>query len=112
VADRKYLAVHGPVNFYSVYRFHDCHFKIYGAMFLGQLEPALQAADEVRWEPGGAPSLGQCVLLWAGRRGAGVSGGFPARTMIPQLSSSPNGGHPALPLLLPYPPHTVDCHPA
>ncbi len=33
-----------------------------------------------------------------------MSGGFTARTMIPQVSSSPNVGHPALPLLLPYPP--------
>jgi hypothetical protein len=48
VADRKYLALEGPVNFYSMYRFHDYHFKIYGAMFLGQVGPALEAADEVR----------------------------------------------------------------
>ena len=37
----------GALNFYTLYRCHDYHFKIYGAMFLGQLEPALEAADEM-----------------------------------------------------------------
>ena len=46
-ADRKYLAREGPLNFYTLYRCHDYHFKIYGALFLGQLEPALEAADEM-----------------------------------------------------------------
>ena len=36
-----------PLNFYTLYRCHDHHFKIYGAMFLGQPEPALEAADEL-----------------------------------------------------------------
>ncbi|WP_112322731.1 tetratricopeptide repeat protein [Oceanibium sediminis] len=45
--DRKYLAHRGPENFYSVYRCHNYHFVIYGAMFLGQPEPALAAADEL-----------------------------------------------------------------
>ena len=35
------------MNFYSLYRCHDYHFKVYGAMFLGQFEPALAAADEL-----------------------------------------------------------------
>ena len=47
VADRKYLAREGANNFYSLYRCHDFHFKLYGAMFLGQLQPALEAADEM-----------------------------------------------------------------
>jgi tetratricopeptide (TPR) repeat protein len=46
-ADRKYLAKEGALNFYSLYRCHDFHFKIYGAMFMGQLKPALEAADEM-----------------------------------------------------------------
>jgi tetratricopeptide (TPR) repeat protein len=46
-ADRKYLAREGANNFYSLYRCHDFHFKLYGAMFLGQLQPALEAADEM-----------------------------------------------------------------
>jgi tetratricopeptide (TPR) repeat protein len=46
-ADRKFLEREGPLNFYSLYRCHNFHFKIYGAMFLGQLQPALQAADEL-----------------------------------------------------------------
>ncbi|MEM7236570.1 MAG: tetratricopeptide repeat protein [Pseudomonadota bacterium] len=45
--DRKYLAHRGAENFYSVYRCHNYHFVIYGAMFLGQPGPALAAADEL-----------------------------------------------------------------
>jgi tetratricopeptide (TPR) repeat protein len=47
VADRKYLERAGAENFYSVYRCHNYHFKIYGAMFLGQPTPALETADEL-----------------------------------------------------------------
>lgn len=47
VANRKYLAHRGADNFYSFYRAHDYHFRVYGAMFLGQLTVALQAADEM-----------------------------------------------------------------
>jgi len=46
-ADRKYLEREGPTNFYSLYRCHDYHFKIYGAMFAGLPEAALEAADEM-----------------------------------------------------------------
>jgi tetratricopeptide (TPR) repeat protein len=46
-ADRKYLEREGPLNFYTLYRCHDYHFKLYGAMFLGQLGPALDAAEEM-----------------------------------------------------------------
>jgi tetratricopeptide (TPR) repeat protein len=46
-ADRKFLEREGPLNFYSLYRCHDYHFKLYGAMFLGQLAPALEAAQEM-----------------------------------------------------------------
>ncbi|MEL7448408.1 MAG: tetratricopeptide repeat protein [Pseudomonadota bacterium] len=46
-ADRKFLARDGAENFYSIYRCHNYHFKIYGAMFLGQPAPALEAADEL-----------------------------------------------------------------
>ena len=44
-ADRKYLAEQGALNFYTLYRCHNFHFKVYGAMFLGALEPALDGAD-------------------------------------------------------------------
>lgn len=46
-ADRKYLAIEGPNNFYTSYRIHDYHFKAYGAMFLGQYRPAIEAAEEL-----------------------------------------------------------------
>lgn len=45
VADRKYVQQAGADNFYSVYRCHNYHFKIYGAMFLGQPTVALEAAE-------------------------------------------------------------------
>jgi len=46
-ADRKYLARAGALNVYSMYRTHDHHFAIYGAMFLGQYTPAMEAAQEL-----------------------------------------------------------------
>jgi tetratricopeptide (TPR) repeat protein len=44
-ADEKYLAREGAMNLYTVYRAHNYHFKIYGAMFLGQAQTALETAD-------------------------------------------------------------------
>ena len=46
-ADAKYLAREGPVNFYTLYRCHDYHFKLYAAMFLGQYATALEAANQM-----------------------------------------------------------------
>ncbi len=42
-ADLKYWRKHGAMNLYTGYRLHNYHFIIYGAMFLGQIEPALRA---------------------------------------------------------------------
>ncbi len=56
VADRKYLRDRGAINFYSLYRCHNFHFKAYGAMFTGQYEVALRAASEL------AASLTENVL--------------------------------------------------
>ncbi len=47
IADRRFLEREGPINFYSLYRCHNYHFKIYGAMFLGQYGPAIETADEM-----------------------------------------------------------------
>lgn len=47
IADRKFVEARGADNFYSVYRCHNYHFKIYGAMFLGQPSVALEAAEEL-----------------------------------------------------------------
>ncbi|MDN5796876.1 MAG: DUF5129 domain-containing protein [Intrasporangium sp.] len=44
-ADAKFVRHRGPLNFYTLYRAHNLHFKIYGAMFLGQEQVALQTAD-------------------------------------------------------------------
>ena len=46
-ADRRYLEREGPLNFYTLYRCHNYHFKLYGAMFLGDPGAALEAADEL-----------------------------------------------------------------
>ncbi len=47
VADRKFLARAGAMNVYALYRTHDYHFAVYGAMFLGQYTAALEAAQEL-----------------------------------------------------------------
>ena len=46
-ADRRFVEHAGPLNFYSLYRAHDLHFIVYSAMFAGQSQIALQAADEL-----------------------------------------------------------------
>ena len=43
-ADEKYAARSGVMNFYALYRVHDYHFKIYGAMFAGQARTAVETA--------------------------------------------------------------------
>ncbi|HEX5505760.1 MAG TPA: hypothetical protein VFW96_24295, partial [Thermomicrobiales bacterium] len=48
VADRKFLARAGAMNFYTLYRVHNYHFTMYGAMLLGQEEAARDAAEEMR----------------------------------------------------------------
>lgn len=48
VADNKYLAKEGALNFYTFYRTHDYHFKIYAAMFLGQYQTALSAVNALK----------------------------------------------------------------
>lgn len=47
VADEKFHARAGAMNFYTLYRSHNYHFKIYGAMFLGQSRTALETAAEL-----------------------------------------------------------------
>ena len=55
VADRKFLAREGAMNFYSLYRIHNYHFVVYGAMFLGQYTPALAGGPGAdRHHAGGA----------------------------------------------------------
>ncbi len=46
-ADEKFAEARGAMNFYTLYRAHNIHFKIYGAMFLGQQRTALEAADQL-----------------------------------------------------------------
>jgi tetratricopeptide (TPR) repeat protein len=46
--DRKYEAVAGGENFYTLYRLHNVHFEAYGAMFMGQPDVALAAAERLK----------------------------------------------------------------
>lgn len=46
-ADRKFVELEGPLNFYSLYRAHDLHFVVYSAMFQGSSQIALDAAEEL-----------------------------------------------------------------
>ncbi|WP_170429121.1 tetratricopeptide repeat protein [Ruegeria arenilitoris] len=48
-ADLKYYEREGAFNIYTGYRQHDYHFVIYGALFLGQMEPALRA-NQGMWD--------------------------------------------------------------
>ena len=47
VADHKHVAREGALNMYAYSRIHNAHFKLYGAMFLGQHRTAMEAADEM-----------------------------------------------------------------
>ena len=44
-ADERFVAARGGMNFYTLYRVHNYHFKIYGAMFLGQSGVALETVE-------------------------------------------------------------------
>lgn len=47
LADRKFYERHGGLNYYTLYRTHNYHFKLYGAMFLGQYETAMETYREM-----------------------------------------------------------------
>jgi tetratricopeptide (TPR) repeat protein len=47
-ADDRLVAHAGPLNFYSLYRAHDHHFRVYGAMFAGREATAVAAAEALR----------------------------------------------------------------
>ncbi|NCJ06870.1 tetratricopeptide repeat protein [Synechococcales cyanobacterium C] len=46
-ADKEFVEKIGADNFYTVYRLHNYHFTIYGAMFLGQPSVALTASQNL-----------------------------------------------------------------
>ncbi len=55
VADEKFLERDGAMNFYTLYRVHNYHFKIYGAMFLRAVrDRAGRPPRSSRRHPGGA----------------------------------------------------------
>ncbi|HEY9292839.1 MAG TPA: hypothetical protein VIP98_16290 [Microlunatus sp.] len=45
IADDRFVAREGAMNFYTLYRCHDLHFRLYGALFAGKSEVALQTAE-------------------------------------------------------------------
>lgn len=57
--DQTYVEYAGVRNVYTMYRSHNLHFKLYAAMFMGQLQSSLQTADEL------VASLPEEVLLIA-----------------------------------------------
>ncbi|KAL4806293.1 hypothetical protein BDV18DRAFT_139146 [Aspergillus unguis] len=46
-SDKRFVARRGAVNFYTLYRAHNYHFRIYAAMFAGQSRVALETAREL-----------------------------------------------------------------
>lgn len=46
-ADEKFLGRNGAMNFYTLYRSHDYHFRIYAAMFVGQSSVALDTVAQL-----------------------------------------------------------------
>ncbi len=48
--DRKYKAYAGSENFYALYRIHNLHFAVYGAMFSANPQVALKYAAQLRAE--------------------------------------------------------------
>ena len=48
--DERFKAYAGAANFYALYRIHNLHFALYGAMFLGRKADALDAARRLRGE--------------------------------------------------------------
>jgi hypothetical protein len=47
LADERFVAREGPLNFYSLYRTHNYHFRIYAAMFSGQSKIALETVAQL-----------------------------------------------------------------
>jgi len=45
--NERYVAREGRVGFYALYHAHDRHFAIYGAMFLGRSQVALEVAADL-----------------------------------------------------------------
>jgi tetratricopeptide (TPR) repeat protein len=46
-ADARFLARSGPMNFYTLYRAHNFHFRIYAAMLAGRSHVALETARQL-----------------------------------------------------------------
>jgi len=46
-ADEKFVSRAGPLNFYTLYRSHNFHFRIYAAMFSGQSKIALDTVSQL-----------------------------------------------------------------
>ncbi|KAK5991235.1 hypothetical protein PT974_09513 [Cladobotryum mycophilum] len=47
IADEKFLRREGPLNFYTLYRSHDYHFRLYSAMFAAQSAVALETVKQL-----------------------------------------------------------------
>jgi tetratricopeptide (TPR) repeat protein len=47
IADERFLAREGPMNFYTLYRCHDYHFRLYAAMLSGQSRVAFETVTQL-----------------------------------------------------------------
>ncbi|KAJ4252620.1 hypothetical protein NW757_006062 [Fusarium falciforme] len=47
VADERFLSQAGPINFYTLYRAHDYHFRVYAAMFAGKYQVAIETVERL-----------------------------------------------------------------
>lgn len=47
IADEKFLSQAGPINFYTLYRAHDYHFRVYAAMFAGKYQVAIETVERL-----------------------------------------------------------------
>ncbi|KAM0425262.1 hypothetical protein ACHAPT_009580 [Fusarium lateritium] len=47
VADERFLSQAGPLNFYTLYRAHDYHFRVYAAMFAGKYKVTIETVERL-----------------------------------------------------------------
>ena len=93
VADRRFLEQEGPMNFYSTYRCHNYHFKVYGAMFPRPVRPSHGRGH--RDDPNPARRSSQDRLAADGRLARRLRAGQAARVdPLREVAGDPRPGLP------------------
>ena len=62
-ADDKYLEQYPELGIFTIYRLHNLHFQVYGALFSGQFAPALRAAN-LMCDTIALNTFGTSTLFW------------------------------------------------